>query len=128
MSLNRLFDSVGQIRETAHWRAAFGEPVVAQDKTLIPVARVGYSFGLGFGNGPGRPEAEGESTSGGAVGGGGGGGGASAKPLGALVVTPDCVYFEPVRDEGKIILCSLGVAALFIFQLTRTLRVIFGRK
>jgi uncharacterized spore protein YtfJ len=128
MSLNRLFDTVDQVREGAHWRAAFGEPITVEGKTLIPVAQVGYGFGLGFGSGPNKPEEEGESTPSTMGEGGGGGGGGSAKPLGALVITPDCVYFEPVRDEGKIILSGIGLAGLVILQLTKTLRVIFGRK
>jgi len=32
--------------------AAFGDPQVVGDKTVIPVAKVGYGFGLGFGQGP----------------------------------------------------------------------------
>lgn len=128
MSLNRLFDTVDQTREGAHWRAAFGEPVTVEGKTLIPVAQVGYGFGLGFGSSPNQPEAEGESTPPGGGEGGGGGGGGSARPLGALVITPDCVYFEPVRDEGRIALAGIGLAALIILQLSKTLRVIFSRK
>jgi len=60
--------------------------------------------------------------------GGGGGGGASARPLGAIVVTPERVYFEPVQDQGQIALFGIGFATLFIFELARTLRAIFGRE
>jgi len=48
MSLNRLFDVIQQIKEAADVRAAFGEPQVLEDKTIIPVARVSYGMGLGF--------------------------------------------------------------------------------
>jgi uncharacterized spore protein YtfJ len=126
MSLNQLFDSIEKARETAHWRAAFGEAQVFEDKTVIPVARVGYTFGLGFGSGTGPSGDEGRPAPGGE--GGGGGGGASATPLGVIVVTPEQVYFEETLDEAKIALAGIGVAALFILQLGKTLRTIFGRR
>jgi uncharacterized spore protein YtfJ len=128
MSINRLFDTIEKTRQAASWQAAFGEPQVVEDKTIIPVAQVGYGFGLGFGSGSqpeAEPEAEGERVSGGE--GGGGGGGATAKPLGVIVVTPEQVCFEPVEDGGKIALFGIGFAALFILQLAKTLRAIFGR-
>jgi len=133
MSINKLFDTIDKTRQTAQWQAAFGEPQVLEDQTLIPVAQVGYGFGLGFGQGS-QPEAESEAEpeaegAPGASGiGGGGGGGASARPLGAIVVTPERVYFEPVQDQGQIALFGIGFATLFIFELARTLRAIFGRE
>jgi uncharacterized spore protein YtfJ len=125
MSLNKLFDTIEETRETANWKAAFGEPQVFEDKTIIPVARVGYGFGLGFGSGTGQPEAEGEPVPEGE--GGGGGGGAWTKPLGAIVVTPEEVYFEETLDVGKISLAAFVMGGFFIFQLGKTLRAIFGR-
>jgi len=88
------------------------------------VAQVGYGFGLGFGSsgersGVDEPASEGE--------GGGVGGGASAKPLGVIVVTPECAYFEEIQDESKIALFSIGMVALSILQISKTLRAIFGR-
>ncbi len=125
MILNQLFDKIDQVRETANWQAAFGPPQVVEGKTIIPVAQVSYLFGLGFGSVLG-PEAETESVGGSQ--GGGEGGGASTKPLGAIVVTPDRVYFEPVLDMGKIASFGLGLAALLLFQLSRTIRLVLGRK
>lgn len=126
MSLNQLFDTVEKAREAANWRAAFGEPQAAEGITVIPVARVGYAFGLGFGQGTGVPVAEGEPVSEGE--GGGGGGGTSAKPMGAFVITPETVYFEEVEDSTKIAIAGILMMALFILQLALTLRAIFGRK
>ena len=125
MSLNKLFDSVEKAQETAHWRAAFGEPQVFEDRTLIPVARVSYGFGLGFGSGTGPVEKEGEPAPGGE--GGGGGSGASAQPLGVLVVTPERIYFEETADESKIALAGIALAALSSYQFFKTLRMIFGK-
>ncbi len=122
MSLNRLFDSIEQARETADWRAAFAEPQVVEGKTLIPVAQVAYGFGLGFGSGSHSPEGEEPEAGEGA----GGGSGALAKPLGTIVVTPDSVRFEPIPDN-KIPLWGMAVGALFIFEFARTVRAIVRR-
>jgi uncharacterized spore protein YtfJ len=134
MSLNRLFDTIEKARETAQWRAAFGEPTVIEDKTLIPVSQVGYGFGLGFGQGGPPPDEGGEAAPGAEGGetaaggeGGGAGGAASSKPLGVIVVSPDGVRFQEVEDEGKIALAGMLVGGLFIYQFAETLREIFGR-
>jgi uncharacterized spore protein YtfJ len=126
MSLNKLFDTIEEARQTARWQAAFGEPQVVGEKTIIPVARVSYGFGLGFGSGTGRPETDDEPAS--QDEGAGGGGGASAKPLGAIVVTPEEVYFEESVDAGKIAIAAFLMGGFFILQLARTLIAIFGRK
>ncbi len=125
MSLNRLFDTMEQARETARWQAAFGEPQVVEGRTIIPVAKVGYGFGFGFGSGTGPAEQEGEPAPGGE--GGGGGGQASAKPLGAIVVTPENVYFEETADEGKIALAGIILGIVSVLQFFKTLRAIFGK-
>jgi uncharacterized spore protein YtfJ len=126
MSLNRLFETIENARETAHWRTAFGEPQVAEGKTIIPVAQVGYGFGFGFGQGTEPSEAEGKPAAGGE--GGGGGGGASTKPLGVIVVTPEHVCFEETEDTSKIAVFGYAMVALSIFQVAKTLRAIFGRE
>ncbi len=126
MFLNRFFDAVEKTREMGHWQAAFGEPHEEGDRTIIPVAQVSYGFGLSYGSRSGPSEEEGEPAGEGER--SGGGGGASAKPLGAIVVTPECVYFQEVRDEGKIALFGIALVAFAVFQIAKTLRVIFGRK
>lgn len=126
MSLNKFFDTIEAIRETTNWRAIFGEPQKVGDKTIIPVARVRYGFGLGFGGSTGQPEAEGEPPPEGE--GSGGGGGVWTEPLGAIVVTPEEVYFEEKRNWGMISLALMVLGGVFLFQLGKTLRVIFGRE
>lgn len=125
MSLNKLFDSIEQIRDAASWRSVFGEPQVVDDRTIIPVAQVGYGFGLGFGRGEPAPE-ETDGPEEGAEG-GGGGGGASAKPLGVIVVTPEDVYFEDVQDDNTIAIMGIALSAFSILQITKTLKALFGR-
>jgi uncharacterized spore protein YtfJ len=124
MSLNRLFETVEQARDTANWRTAFGEPQVVEDKTIIPVAQVRYGFGLGFGSGTGEADEEGDPVPEGE--GGGGGGGATAKPLGAIVVTPECVYFQETMDVAKVSIAGMILGGFFVFQLAKTLRELLG--
>jgi uncharacterized spore protein YtfJ len=124
-SLNRLFDTIENAREAAHWRAAFGEAQQVDDTTIIPVAQVAYGFGLGFGSGPAQPGAEGEPAP--EAEGGGAGGGVRAKPMGAIVVTPECVYFQETADTSKIALFGIGLTALAIYQVAKTLRAIAGK-
>lgn len=127
MALDRLFDIVEAARDRANWRAAFGEPQVVGDQTLIPVAKVGYGFGLGFGRGTSPDVEEDEATSPAQGEGGGTGGFVYARPLGTIVVTPEQVYFEPTLDVGKISLLRFGVIALLVIQVAATLRTIFNR-
>jgi len=124
MSLNRLFETVEQARDTANWRTAFGEPQVVEDKTIIPVAQVRHGFGLGFGSGTGEADEEGGPVPEGE--GGGGGGGATAKPLGAIVVTPECVYFQETMDVAKVSIAGMILGGFFVFQLAKTLRELLG--
>lgn len=126
MSLDRLFDSIEKTRDAAHWQVAFGEPQKVEDKTIIPVARVTYGFGLGFGSGTGPSEEGGEPPTEGE--GGGAGGGASTKPMGAIIVTPESVYFEETEDANTIAIAGLLTGFLIIYQIAKTLRAIFGRR
>ena len=69
-----------RLHSTAAVKSVFGDPIQAEGKVVVPVARVAYGFGGGFGSGPttrGDPERNlGE--------GGGGGGGVLATPVGVL--------------------------------------------
>lgn len=79
-------------------KTVIGEPVVAGDKTIIPVTKV--SFGFGSGGGEGSKDA-GESGFG-----GGGGGGAKIEPVAFIVVSDEGVRLMSLSgksDLGKII-------------------------
>jgi uncharacterized spore protein YtfJ len=125
MSIDRLFESIQHVKESSHWRAAFGEPQVMGDKTLIPVAKVRYGFMTGFGSGSGPEPEEGEPVPQGE--GAGGGGMGSATPIGVLVVTPDDVYFEETAEETKVAMAGVLLAGLVVWQFGKTLRTIFGK-
>lgn len=125
MPLNRLFDAVERVRDTAQWRAAFGEPQVFEDRTVIPVAQVGYGFGLGFGHPAEIPEDEAVLA---AEGQGGVGGGAMSRPLGVIVVSDDDVYFEEAVDANKIALAGILLAGVIVVQAAATLRALLSRR
>jgi uncharacterized spore protein YtfJ len=92
----------------AQVKSVFGEPIIAGDKTIIPVARIAYGFGAGAGTGGvGDKSAKGE--------GGGGGGGMRAKPVGIFVVDARESRFVGVHDKRKIIGILLLGTALGIF-------------
>ncbi|HTY84344.1 MAG TPA: spore germination protein GerW family protein [Silvibacterium sp.] len=74
-------------------KAVYGEPIAAQGKTIIPVAKIAYGFGAGAGiGGVDGPGACGE----------GGGGGARAIPVGVVEVADDQTRFIPINDRKKL--------------------------
>jgi uncharacterized spore protein YtfJ len=127
MSVNRMFKLIEETREAANWKAAFGEPRQVEGRTIIPVAQVGYGFGLGFGQGARKGQAE-DTEPAAQDEGGGGGGGASSKPLGVIIITENEVSFESTLDQGRVALAGLAVGALFFWELGSTLRALFGRR
>ena len=90
--LQTLKDSV---LSQASVKAIYGEPISAQGKTIIPVARITYGYGAGVGTGGvGQTSAKGE--------GGGGGGGAHVIPLGVVEVSNQQTRFIPISDRKKL--------------------------
>jgi uncharacterized spore protein YtfJ len=103
MSLSRLFESwIEPLQSAANVKAVFGEPIEAQGRTIIPVARVSFGFGAGE---PKAKSDEDEEPSAKSV---GGGGGARSRPLGVLEVTAEGTRFIPTRSNSKL---YAGIAA-----------------
>jgi uncharacterized spore protein YtfJ len=76
-------------------KAIYGEPIAAQGKTVIPVAKITYGYGAGAGTGGvGSTSAKGE--------GGGGGGGVRAVPVGVIEVSDQPTRFVPISDRKKL--------------------------
>lgn len=76
-------------------KAIYGEPISAQGKTVIPVAKIAYGFGGGAGTGGvGDTKARGE--------GGGGGGGVRAIPIGVVEISDQQTRFVPINDRKKM--------------------------
>lgn len=84
--LERLADRLGG---KASVTTVFGEPIVGDGVTVIPVAQAVYGFGGGAGRETG-PAKTGE--------GGGGGGGVHTKPLGFIEIKDGTATYKPIRD------------------------------
>lgn len=98
---------VERLNSGASVKAVYGEPIEAQGKTIIPVAKVGYGFGAGFGKkaeGQDRPDE-----------GGGIGVGLGARPVGVIEITGEDTRFIPCGSGKKLAaFLVLGFVAGFI--------------
>lgn len=92
--LEKIGDKLGS---TATVRAVYGEPILAEGKTVVPIAKVAYGFGAGSGRGK-RANAGDAEGGGNHAEGGGGGGGVRAFPAGALEITQEGTRFIPYTD------------------------------
>ena len=110
MTVKDILESVQQrVSADASVSRVYGEPVTAGDRTIIPVASVGYGFGGGGGSG--KDEEEGS----------GGGGGIGASPAGALEITSDgtrFIEFGAARKTTAALLIGVGIG-LIIGRLSR---------
>lgn len=99
----------------AQVKSVFGEPVIAGDKTIIPLAKIAYGFGAGAGTGGlGDKNPKGE--------GGGGGGGTRVSPVGIFVVDSRETRFIGVYDRKKTIATFFAGAILGALILRRRRR------
>ena len=96
---------IDRLTDNATVRKAYGEPIVHEQKTIIPVAKVTVGFGGGFGEGKLTDSQSGPKGEGGGM-----GGGLIVKPLGVIEVTSDSTRFVPIRI-GRYI--AVGVAIGF---------------
>lgn len=92
---------VEQLRSSANVTSVYGDPVERDGKTVIPIAKIAYGFGMGFGRDGAEDEAEAPDA-------GGGGVGMSATPIGVLEVTDAETRFirfgERRRVAGALVL------------------------
>jgi uncharacterized spore protein YtfJ len=88
-------------------KTIYGDPISANGKTIIPVAKVMYGYAAGAGTGGvGDSSARGE--------GGGGGGGVRVVPLAVIEVSEHSTRFIPVTDRKKM---AAAVLAGIVFGL-----------
>ena len=113
-SMRSIFENLG---EHASVRSVYGDPIEADGKTVIPVARVAYGFGGGFGQGGEETEGRGPDAADGGTGQGAGvGGGVSAKPVGVVEVADGetrLLRFSDRRRIGVALLAGLALGLLF---------------
>jgi uncharacterized spore protein YtfJ len=108
-----ILQSVKESILAANVKSVYGEPITAQGKTVIPVAKIIYGYGAGGGTGGvGDTKARGE--------GGGGGGGARAIPVGVIEVSSQPTRFVPITSRKKLAgAVAAGVALGILFGLRR---------
>ena len=113
MDIQQLLQSFAErVSTSASVRNVYGDPVVVGDRTVIPVAQVGYAFGGGGGTNAESPN-----------GGGGGGGKVYARPCGALEVTPEGTRFIDFADRPR-----MGAALALGFVLGAAVVALTGTK
>jgi uncharacterized spore protein YtfJ len=118
MTTKELIESaVAHLRSTASVKTVYGDPVVAEGKTIIPVARVAYGFGGGSGSSQSNStDPESPSTHAPT----GGGGGMSAKPVGVVEITPHETKFVSFGQKKRMATAALvgsgiGLGLGFLF-------------
>ena len=113
--IHQLFQTISErIPNTATIKTVFGDPISAEGRTVIPVARVRW----GFGGGGGSNEGDDDGEKGPGSQGSGGGGGIEVNPIGYIKITPlgsSYVSFEERRRAVRALLI-LGVLALFFLR------------
>ena len=128
--VQNLLDALADLRDTANVDAVFGEPTTVEGRTVIPVARVTYGFGMGIGRGTLSAKADAEEAAQDVAekeGSGAGGGVVTAHPLAVIEVTPEGTWVKPVIDEQKLALAAGLLGAWVVVWLARTLVRIFGQ-
>jgi uncharacterized spore protein YtfJ len=102
MRTQQLIDTaVEHLATSASVKTVYGEPVVRDGKTVIPVAKVAY----GFGHGTRKEKADGAEPE------SGGGGGVAAKPIGVVEISGAETKFVPFGQVKKIALWTLVASA-----------------
>ena len=97
MNTKELIDSaVEHLKASASVKTVYGDPLVVDGKTVIPVAKVAYGFGGGTGKGPGD-KGEGE----------GAGGGVAAKPVGVVEIDKGETKFVPIAPARQMAVTAL---------------------
>lgn len=82
-----------RLAATANAKNVYGEPIHAHNRTVIPVAKVGYGVGAGSGGRTGRDPGSG----------GGGGGGVGARPVGYIEITDERTRYVGFSTAKKIV-------------------------
>ncbi|MEV0164010.1 spore germination protein GerW family protein [Nonomuraea fuscirosea] len=95
-------DVSGTVKEVARVERVFGEPILRNGVTVIPVARIGGGGGSGSGKQEGERPGEGN----------GGGFGLGAAPAGVFVIKDEDVRWRPAVDINKIIIGGQVVAVV----------------
>lgn len=97
--IHQFFQSLGErLQGSASVKTVYGDPIVVEEKTIIPVARVAYGFGGCLRSrkksGNGKEQKDGDEE--------GGGGGLAASPVGIVEITQEDTRFISIGEERKL--------------------------
>ncbi|MEK3976957.1 spore germination protein GerW family protein [Psychrobacillus sp. FSL K6-1267] len=92
----------------------YGEPIVLENKRILPVAKVNYFVGGGGGGGNTISDEENSTGQG-----EGGGGAFSIKPVGIYEITAEEVKFKPVLPFNQILTVFSVVTLGIVFLLRK---------
>ena len=131
--IQKLLEALADLREKADVNACFGEPVTIEGRTVIPVAKVAYGFGMGIGRAAAAEEEtageiEGQAAEEADGAGSSGAGGVLAQPFAVVEVTPEGTQVQAIIDEQKVTLAAGLLAGWAVPWLARSLTKIFGRQ
>jgi uncharacterized spore protein YtfJ len=94
MNVKETLESLAERLQTTGVKTIFGDPISAEGRTIVPVARVAYGFGSGGGMSGRHAEPSRDRNGEGA----GGGGGVRAVPAGVVEITRDQTRFVRFGD------------------------------
>ena len=127
-----MLSRIGDLQQSAGVKTVFGEPYQVGGRTIIPIAKVSYGFGVGGGRADGGEPDEPESAAGGGPratsrrmargAGGGGGAGVSVRPVAVLEVSAGETKVRPIVDVTRLVLAGMLLAAWNVFWITYTVR------
>ncbi len=120
--VNRFFTTFEQAQQTIAIGNVYGQPIMAGEMMVVPIASVAQAFGMGGGIGSGD-KSESNVTQEGV--GGGGAGIVRARPIAVAEIDAEGVRVHAVVDENRALGVSLAFAAWAVFWTARTLIKIF---
>lgn len=111
-NVNFMENLATRLGQNASVKNVFGEPIVNDGKTVIPVAQIAYGFGGGFGgrkkkNAPSNLQSAPNENEKGVGEGAGGGGGMYAKAKGVYEITSQQTRFIPVDYNRQLLMAVL---------------------
>ena len=97
MSIQHYLELIMQrLQSSASIKTVYGEPITAEGKTIVPVAKVAYGFGAGVGPAKKNGDTIEEKEAGGA------GGGICCRPVGIVEITKEETKFIPIDERSRL--------------------------
>lgn len=118
LALSTMQNTLDQFLSASNVDAVYGAPISQGENTVIPAAEVLSLVGFGLGSGGSAPGVMGNEAVGSGSG-GGGGGRVLARPVAAIVISPQGVRVEPVVDVTKIALAAFTTLGFMAAMLNR---------